>query len=158
MKKLLLFLFLLLSTSAFAQDPSTGVSVQIQPQTGNGRLCVDARGNRDQDGTPVFIYQCHGSENQRWTITSSVRNAHAIIGIGGYCLDVRGLNATANGTPAQLYKCHFGDNQLFGLTPEGRIIEARSGKCLTAALTQEGSPLILAPCQNTPQETFTFRH
>jgi len=79
---------------------------------------------------------CHGSENQRWTITASQDNKRAIIGIGGYCLDVRGNGPQGNGTPTQLWKCHFGDNQRFAFSPDGRIREVRTGKCLIAVAPQ----------------------
>jgi hypothetical protein len=152
-----LFLLMVASIAAVAQGPNNGVSVQIQPQSGGGRYCMDARGNRDQDGVPVFIYQCHDSENQRWTITTSVDNRHAIVGIGGYCLDVRGTNSTGNGTPTQLWKCHFGDNQRFSLEPDGRIKEVRSGKCLIATAAQDAAPLVLDTCKNTIREIFMIR-
>ena len=159
MRKPLLFLFLMAASSAvIAQGPDTDVSVQIQPQSGAGKFCVDARGDRDKDAVPVFIYQCHGSANQRWTITSSPDNKHAIIGIGGYCLDVRGTNSTADGTPAQLWKCHFGENQRFALQPDGRIKEIRSQKCLSATGARDGASLVLNTCKNTPAELFTIRH
>jgi len=158
MRKLLLFALLLIaSVAAHAQDPNTGVGVQIQPVIGNGHFCLDARGDRDQDGVPVFIYMCHGSENQRWTITASQDNKRAIIGIGGYCLDVRGNGPQGNGTPTQLWKCHFGDNQRFAFSPDGRIREVRTGKCLIAVAPQDGAPLVLDTCRNTPQEIFAIR-
>lgn len=150
-------LLLIASTVVLAQGPNTGVGVQIQPRSGDGKFCMDARRDQEADGTPVFIYQCHGSENQRWTISSSVNNQHAIIGTGGYCLDVRGTNATATGTPAQLWKCHFGDNQRFGMDVDGRIREVRSGKCLIATAAKDGAPLVLDKCTNSQQELFLIR-
>ena len=149
---------LLVASAAFSQGPQTGVAVQIKPVIGNGQYCLDASGNRDADGTPVFVYKCHGSENQRWTISSSTGNEHAILGIGGSCLDVRGSNSTGNGTPVQLWRCHFGDNQRFALRPDGRITEVRSGKCLIALAPRDGAPVVLDQCKNTPQEIFAIQH
>ncbi len=151
-------LFVAGGTAALAQGPNTGVAVQIQPRTGNGQFCLDARRDQEADGTPVFIYQCHGSENQRWTITASPNNQHAIIGTGGYCLDVRGTNSTGNGTPVQLWKCHFGENQRFATDADGRIKEIRSGKCLIATAAKDAAPLVLDTCKNSPQELFLVRH
>ncbi len=151
-----LFALLLLAPVALhAQGETSGVSLNIQPRIGP-RLCLDARGDRDQDGAPVAIYTCHGSENQRWTVTASPNNQHAIIGIGGFCLDVRGTNATANGTPAQLWKCHFGENQRFSFMPDGRIREVRSGKCLIAAAPKDGTPVVLDTCKNNPGEIWSL--
>lgn len=159
MRQILCFLVCLMAVNvACAQGPSTGVSVQIQPLSGAGKFCVDVEGDRDRDGVPVFIYQCHGSENQRWTITSSLDDKHAIVGIGGYCLDVRGTTSRANGTPVQLWKCHFGPNQRFHLSSDGRIREVESGKCLIAVAAKDGAPLVLDRCTNTPDEVFVIRH
>lgn len=148
----------LLAAPLMSQAPSTGVNVQIQPVSGGGQFCVDAKGDQARDGDQVFIYRCHGSENQRWTVTSSVNDQHAIIGIGGYCLDVRGISSRANGTPVQLYQCHFQQNQRFHFTPDGRIKEVASGKCLIAVAATDGAPLVLDRCMNTPDEIFAFRH
>jgi hypothetical protein len=154
---LLSTLSLLSASFAVCQGPSTGVGVQIKPVIGNGQYCLDASGGRSADGTPVFVYQCRGSENQRWTISSSIGNEHAILGIAGLCLDVRG-NMTGNGTPIQLWKCHFGDNQRFALRPDGRITEVRSGKCLIAMAPKNSSPIVLDNCKNIPQEVFAIQH
>lgn len=160
MRNLILSLFVLLLApiALHAQGQTSGVSLQIQPKIGGGHFCLDARGDRDQDGAPVAIYSCHGSENERWAVTASPGNQHAIIGIGGYCLDVRGTNSTGNGTPAQLWKCHFGENQRFSIQPDGRIKEVRSGKCLIAATPKDGTPVVLDTCKNNPGEVWTLHH
>ena len=143
--------------SVHAHGQDVGVAVQIQPAIGNGRFCLDVEGNRDRDGQLVYVFSCRGTENQRWTITSSVNNQRAIIGLGGYCLDVRGSNATANGSAVQIYQCHFGENQRFSLRPDGRIVEVRSGKCLSATGATDRAPVVLEDCKNTPQEVFVTR-
>jgi len=145
------------SITARAQDPVAGVNVQIEPLIGDGHFCLDIHADRTQDGVPVFIYGCHNVENQRWTITSSNDNRHAIVGAAGMCLDVRGTNSQANGTPTQVWQCHFGDNQRLSFSPDGRIREVRSGKCLMAVAPRDGAPLILNDCRNTPQEVFVIR-
>ena len=150
-------LVLALSGVGAAQAAVTGVSVQIEPVAGAGKLCLDAKGDRDSDGIPVIVYECHGSENQRWTITSSPDNKHAIIGLGGYCLDVRGGAARGNGTPVELYQWHFGANQRFSMGGDGRIREVESGKCLIASALKNDSPLVLDTCTNAPTEVFTAR-
>jgi len=159
MRKLLsLSLLLAVSIAAHAQKVSPDVSIQIQPLSGAGAFCLDAHQNISKNGIPVIVYQCHGVPNQRWTITTSEDNRHAIVGIGGYCLDVRGSNSTQNGTPVQLWKCHFGDNQRFSLSDDGRIREVRSGKCLVAAAAVNEAPLVLSTCTNIPGEIFITSH
>ncbi|WP_158914552.1 RICIN domain-containing protein [Caulobacter sp. S45] len=61
---------------------------------------------------------------------------------GGLCLDVRGRSSRADGTPVQLWQCHFGANQRFALSPDGRIHEVSSGKCLIASAPKDGAPVV----------------
>ena len=157
MNRLLFALFLIAPAALIAQGKTSGVAMHIEPQVGGGHMCLDANANRDQDGTPIAIFSCHeGLAQQLWTVTASVDNKHAIIGVAGYCLDVRGVSSTHNGTPAQLYKCHFGANQRFVITPDGRITEVQSGKCLIAPTGKDGTSVVLDTCQKTPGEIWTL--
>src|SRR5260370_30905383 len=61
-------------------------------------FCLDASLDRGQEGREVYIYKCHGRENQRWTFTDGADGASAIIGHLGMCLDIRGRK-TRDGTP-----------------------------------------------------------
>jgi hypothetical protein len=106
-----------------------GTNFMIASAPGGGKFCMDASGDRQEEGTPVFLYKCHGKENQRWTLTHNKDGTSAITGTGGLCLDVRGNNSQ-DGTPVQLWQCHFGGNQRFRVFDDGRIQEAASGKCL----------------------------
>jgi len=148
MRKLLAFTLLLAaSLAAHAQNVVPGLALQLQPANGGGKFCLDAASNVARDGNKVQLWQCHGSANQRWTITTSSNNKeNAIVGIGGFCLDVRS-NGTQLGTPAQLFSCHFGQNQRFTLTPDGHIVEAASGRCLLAPAPQNGATVQLDNCK-----------
>jgi hypothetical protein len=117
----------LLAQQAFAAD--SGFNFMIGSAPGGGRFCMDVVMDRHGNGTPIQLYQCHGHENQRWTITRNMDGTSSIIGTGGLCLDVRGRD-NHDGTPVQLWDCHFGDNQRFRMLDDGRIQEVRSGKCL----------------------------
>lgn len=115
--------------SQLAHANEFGTNFMIASAPGGGQFCMDAAGNGKVDGTPVFLFHCHGRENQRWTITHNVDGSSAITGTGGLCLDVRGGGAR-DGTPVQLWQCHFGGNQRFRVFDDGRIQEVGSGKCL----------------------------
>jgi hypothetical protein len=115
--------------ATLAQANEFGTSLTIRSAPGGGQFCMDASGDRQADGTPVFLYRCHGRENQRWTVTRNVDGTSAITGTGGLCLDVRGHGAS-DGTPVQLWQCHFGANQRFRVFDDGRIQEVQTGKCL----------------------------
>lgn len=92
--------------------------------------CIDASLDKAQEGRGVYIYKCHGRDNQRWTFTDGANGDSAIVGLEGRCLDIRGRSVKDN-TPAQLWRCHYGANQQFQVTPKGQIRELQSGKCLT---------------------------
>ncbi|MBV8550106.1 MAG: RICIN domain-containing protein [Acidobacteriaceae bacterium] len=143
----------ILSLSAYAQNPA-GVNFKIVSASGSGNFCMDAQDNRKADGTNVFMYTCHGRENQRWAITTATQGS-AIIGTGGYCLDVRG-GAKSPGAPVQLYQCHFGGNQRFLIGSDGTIKEQSSGNCLQAKADKDGAPIVLAPCKGAPTEKWRF--
>ncbi|WP_211461793.1 RICIN domain-containing protein [Collimonas silvisoli] len=138
---------------AYAQG---GTHLMIRNELGGDQLCMDA--DRDHgigDGSPVFVYRCHGRENQRWTVTQSVGGQSALVGVDGYCLDVRGASRQA-GAPAELYQCHFGKNQRFVVQQEGHIKEVGSGKCLASVGTRDRSPIVLDYCQNSPNQIWLF--
>ena len=55
----------------------------------NSVECVDIPRGQAVDGTPLSLFNCHGSPNQQWTITDG-----QITGMSGVCLDVMGSAAT----------------------------------------------------------------
>jgi hypothetical protein len=126
-------------------------------QTANGQLCMNAKADRASDGTPVVLRQCSGGESERWTVTESADGKAAIIGAGGYCLDVRGAKSQANGTPVQLWKCTFDPNQRFTIGGQGRIHESASGKCLVPQSVKDGAAVTLEPCSGKPAEAWRFQ-
>ncbi len=134
------FVFLALWAGAgMASANQFGNGMTIRSAAGDDQFCMDAQGDRKGDGTQVYLWLCHGLENQRWTITRNGDGTSTIVGTGGYCLDVRG-NGTADGTPIQLYQCHYGPNQRFRVFDDGRIQEVASGKCLMV-MPQWGGPV-----------------
>jgi len=115
--------------SGLALADQFGNNLTVRSAPGGDHFCMDAQGDHKGDGTPVQLWQCHGRENQRWTVTHNVDGTSAISGTGGLCLDVRG-NGQHDGTPVQLWQCHFGANQRFRIFDDGRIQEVATGKCL----------------------------
>jgi hypothetical protein len=153
---LLLVLFAM-APPAYGQLQAPGVNYKIESIAGGDQFCMDAKQDRAADGTPVFLYRCHGRANQRWAVTQSANNQVAIIGLDGYCLDVRGASTQA-GSPVQLWKCHFGPNQRFNLSVDGRIREVGSGKCLLPLGQSDGAPIVLAGCGMLGYEQWQFQH
>ena len=133
-----------------------GTNFTIHNELGHDHFCMDASMDSGvHDGSAVYVYRCHGRENQRWTVTQSVDNQSAIVGINGFCLDVRGASR-AVGTPVQLYQCHFGGNQKFVVQPDGHIRESGTGKCLSSLGKDDRAPIVLDFCQDTRNQIWLF--
>ena len=129
-----------------------GNHLTIHSELAGGHFCMDASLDHGvHDGDPVYVFKCHGRENQRWTVTQSVNNESAIVGVDGYCADVRG-GSKQDGAPLQLYQCHFGSNQKFSVQQDGHVKELGSGKCLAATSNRDRSPIILDFCQASPNQ------
>ena len=126
---------------------------------GDVHYCMDASLDHGvRDGDPVFVFKCHGRENQRWTVTQGVGGDSAVVGIDGFCLDVRGAS-TSPGTPVQLYKCHFQNNQRFQFPPDGHIKEVGSGKCLAVlSPVADRAPIVLDSCQGSSNQIWHTEH
>jgi hypothetical protein len=123
----------------------TGNNYEIHPRA-NAGLCLDVRGDQAKAGQEVWLYNCHGKENQRWAFVDAPNNSSNIKGVGGLCLDVAGSN-TADGTPTNLYTCGPSQpNQTFRHFENGQLREVQSGKCLTVGGIAEGQQLKIATC------------
>ena len=70
---------------------SNGTFVEAASSALAGK-CLNVSGGGDANGTPIILYHCSGTENERWH-----REGRQIVGIGGKCLNVRG-GGDANGT------------------------------------------------------------
>ena len=152
MKKIAITLAALSLAITTGAHAGGGTNFTIHNLLGNDRLCMDASLDHGvHDGDPVYVYRCHGHENQRWTVTQSVGGESAIVGVDGFCLDVRGASKQA-GAPLQLYQCHFGSNQKFKVHPEGHIKEVASGKCLASLGSKDRSLIVLDFCQDSPNQ------
>jgi Ricin-type beta-trefoil lectin domain len=114
---------------------------------------MGAQGDKASDGMKVAMEPCQPrADNQRWTITTGEgAGGAAIVGLDGFCLDVRGSSGAA-GAPVQLYSCHFKFNQRFIVGKDGTIKEQTSGKCLQGESDKPGALIVLAACKGAPSE------
>ncbi|MFI5299462.1 MAG: RICIN domain-containing protein [Polyangiales bacterium] len=123
-----------------------GVNFKVVSQLDES-FCLDASLDKGEEGKEVYLFKCHGRENQRWTFTDTKDSKTVIVGHKGMCLDVRGRKA-GDGTPIQLWKCHYGDNQKFEYTSGGQIKDAHSGKCLEVAGAADRKPVYINDCDD----------
>jgi hypothetical protein len=119
-------------------DPTPVIGAQL---TGRSGECVDVQDGGTADGTPIVVFQCHGSPNERWYIKAGVISESY-----GSCIDVQGGMAT-EGAPLVLVSCTGTLSQQWSIV-EGQVI-GLGGKCLseTAGSPANSTPLVLATCQ-----------
>lgn len=109
-----------------------------------GGFCLDTQYGSGDAGAPVFVWGCHGTGQQRWTITPD----NMIYSASGMCLEAV-AGGTANYTPLALWYCHGLPHQRWIVEGEGWYVQIRgqaSNKCLTRFGTTEGSSVVLLPC------------
>ena len=136
------------STYVVPPDPTPVLGAQILSSAGG---CVDVRDGVTADGTPIVLFQCHGSPDQRWFIGRG-----EIAENFGSCLDVQGgaavdgagiILVTCNGRPSQQWRVI--DGQIVGLG--NKCLDSKDGSA--ADLT----PLILSECRPTPSQRWTIQ-
>lgn len=117
---------------------------------GSGR-CVDLAQRGTSDGTPVQLWDCNSDWNQKWT-----RNGSRFVNPQtGKCLDVNGAS-TADGALVQLWTCNGTSAQDWQVNGNGTIVNPRSGKCLDAAGSANGSRLQIWSCGTQSNQLWTL--
>ena len=110
--------------------------------TGTSGKCVDVRWSGTENGTPIQLYSCNGSDAQWWTVdgTGAVRAL-------GKCLDVPG-GSTADGAQLQLWDCNGTGAQVWQARGDGTLQNPNSNKCLDATGfgTDDGTRLQIWSC------------
>ncbi len=109
----------LIASSAEAAPGSQILSVA------SGR-CLDVVGEATAPEAGVNIYDCKGSANQAWTLTSA---GELRVYDPALCLDVAG-QSTTSGAKAQIYPCNGQSNQKWKVNTNGTITGVQSGLCL----------------------------
>lgn len=135
------------TTLVLPPDPTPVLGAQLLANSGG---CVDVRDGVTADGTPIVLFQCHGSPNQRWFI------GHGRIAENyGSCMDVQG-SAAVDGAAIVLVTCNGRPSQQWRVL-DGRIIGI-GDKCLDSADggSADLTPLILAECTGAPSQRWTI--
>jgi hypothetical protein len=119
--------------------------------TGLAGKCIDIAGAGSDNGTPVQLHECNGTDAQQWELSPD----GTLQGFGK-CLDVTG-GLTDDGTTVQLYDCNGTGAQQWTVTPDGAIINGQSGKCLDvpANATADGTQLIIWTCHGEDNQRWT---
>ncbi|WP_431953817.1 glycoside hydrolase family 19 protein [Actinacidiphila sp. bgisy167] len=86
--------------------------------------CVDVAAANSANGTAVQLYDCNGTNAQRWS-----NPGDGTLRALGKCLDVV-ERSTANGASVQLWDCTGGANQQWVVTAARDIVNPAADKCL----------------------------
>ncbi|MCX5009918.1 ricin-type beta-trefoil lectin domain protein [Streptomyces sp. NBC_00555] len=124
------------------------------PPPGSGQIvgvhsgkCLDVKGAKTADGTPIQIYSCNGTSAQAWKL-----EADGTLRALGKCMDVQ-YAKTENGSLIGLNSCHQGLNQKWEQLPNGLLRSVHSGKCLDALGWATGNGARVGIWDCTPQHT-----
>lgn len=112
--------------------------------------CLDVNGAATAPGSAVIQYDCHGSTNQRWTLTAG----GAMQVYGNRCLTpLAGLIAT--GTPVVIDNCTISPAQTWAYTAGTLRV---GGLCLevTGANPNNGAPIQIATCNGAAAQNWTW--
>jgi streptogrisin C len=117
----------------------------------NGK-CIDVPGANFVDGARLQMWDCNGTNAQRWTFAGGMVQA------GGKCMDVAGANP-ADGTPIQLVGCNGNQAQQFVLSAAGDLVSVLANKCVDIAgwNSASGAQLLIWPCHGGANQKWTRR-
>lgn len=136
------------STYVEPPDPIPVIGNEIIAASG---ACLDVQDGLTADGTPIILFQCANSPNQKWFI-----NNGTISESFGSCLDVLGGAAT-QGAPIVLITCNGTPSQHWRIA-KGQII-GLGGNCLAAVdgASANLTPLVLSSCKDIPAQKWTVQ-
>lgn len=114
---------------------------------GSGR-CVDVSGGGTADRTPLQIWDCTGTAQQRWRFASD-----GTVRALGKCMDVEGGSGT-DGATVQLVDCNGTPAQRFRLGAAHDLVNVRADKCVDVRDqgADNGTRLQLWTCGGTPNQ------
>ena len=116
----------------------------------NGK-CLDVGNSNAADGTPIALWDCHGSENQSWRWVGN-----HLVGIGGKCLVTKDAS-DKDGTPVILWTCNGGANENW--SARNGALTGLGGKCLDIpnGNTGNGTQVILYACHGSENQRWELK-
>lgn len=119
--------------------------------TGIAGKCVDVAGASTANGAAVQLFDCNGSNAQRWTVA-----ADGSLRVLGKCMDIVS-GGTANGTQVQLFDCNSTGAQTWIPTSSHDLVNPASGRCLdaTGPSSANGTRLQIWDCTGGSNQKWT---
>jgi glucosylceramidase len=121
------------------------------PITGIAGKCVDVAGASTANGTAIQLFDCNGTNAQRWTVA-----ADGSLQALGKCMDIV-AGGTANGTQVQLFDCNGTGAQRWTATASHDLVNPASGRCLdaTGPSSANGTRLQIWDCSGGTNQKWT---
>ncbi|MEU0344974.1 RICIN domain-containing protein, partial [Streptomyces bobili] len=118
--------------------------------------CVDVTDSQDgkgRDGTPLQIFDCSGTANQKW-----VFNGDGTVRSLGMCMDVA-WTSREDGAVIQLARCSGNPAQQFVMSTAGDLVNPQADKCVDVkdSATGNESKLQLWTCSGTPNQKWRVK-
>jgi Ricin-type beta-trefoil lectin domain/IPT/TIG domain len=120
-------------------------------KSGFAGKCADDLGGRTANGNPIVLYSCNGTGQQKWTVETNGTLANAA---NGKCITVSN-GRHLNGLPVVLDGCTGSPAQVWKATG-GHLVNPASGKCLTAPIDWNDTPLIIWACGRGASQNWTL--
>ncbi|MDX3118240.1 ricin-type beta-trefoil lectin domain protein [Streptomyces scabiei] len=133
-----------------APKPAAPVPGAVIIGKASGR-CVDitdAQNGKGKDGTPLQLWDCAGSANQKWVFRSD-----GTVRALGLCMDVA-WGSKDDGAVIQVANCSGNPAQQWVLSEYGDLVNPQANKCVDAKDngTGNGTKLQLWTCSGTPNQ------
>ena len=140
---LLSVLVLALSGAAWPGPAGAATTGTTLIGASSGR-CLDVYRGLTAAGTPLIVWDCHGTTNQRWTLPA---DGTLRVFSGSRCVQPESADRGARAVTAA---CTGEVAQRWTLTSAGTLVNAAGGPCLDVlgARTAAGSPVGLWTCHN----------
>ncbi|GGL01700.1 family 16 glycosylhydrolase [Mangrovihabitans endophyticus] len=128
--------------------PSTGGTMLKSNFSGR---CIDIPGGNAVDGARLQMYDCNGSDAQKWTFQGD-----GTLRAKGMCMDPAG-GALSNGTPIQIVSCNGNPVQRFTLSGAGDLVNVSANRCVDVKdwNSGNGAQLQLWDCGGTSNQKWT---
>ena len=145
MKLLLLLLLLLIGLTCSQNIYSEIISLF------DGK-CLDVLNNSNEDETNVQVYDCNGSDAQKWIYLPSTKE---IKNINGKCLDLL-YNDNSDGANIQIYHCTGNNNgaQMWDIDPETGYIFNSINNNICINIGNADNNVNIWSCNGSPVQKF----
>ncbi|BCJ54335.1 endo-1,3-beta-glucanase [Actinoplanes sp. NBRC 14428] len=113
--------------------------------------CIDIPGANPADGSRLQMWDCNGSDAQKWT-----PQADGTLRAMGKCMDPAG-GALGNNTPIQLVTCNGNPVQRFTLSAAGDLVNVSANRCVDIKdwNSANGAALVLYDCHGGSNQKWT---